>query len=61
MPFTMGMVTLGAKMAKADGVVSKDEVHAFKKAFKVSDAEMTDAARVFKPRQTKYSRRRSVC
>jgi len=48
MPFTMGMVTLGAKMAKADGVVSKDEVHAFKKAFKVSDAEMKDVARVFK-------------
>ena len=47
MPFTMGMVTLGAKMAKADGAVSKDEVHAFKKAFKVSDAQMNNAAHVF--------------
>src|SRR5262245_59819663 len=47
LPFTMGMVTLGAKMAKADGVVSKDEVYAFKKAFKVSDSEMKDAGRVF--------------
>jgi DnaJ like chaperone protein len=46
-PFTLGMVTLGAKMAKADGVISKDEIQAFKKAFKVSDLEMKDAARVF--------------
>lgn len=47
LPFTLGMIVLAGKMAKADGVVSKDEVHAFKKAFKVSDAEMRDAARVF--------------
>jgi DnaJ like chaperone protein len=47
LPFTMGMVTLGAKMAKADGVISQDEVHAFKKAFKVSDSEMKHVARVF--------------
>ena len=47
LPFTLGMISLGAKMTKADGVVTKDEVRAFKKAFKVSDAEMKDAARVF--------------
>jgi DnaJ like chaperone protein len=47
LPFTIGMIVLGAKMAKADGVVTKDEVHAFKKAFKVSDAEMRSAVRVF--------------
>lgn len=47
LPFIVGMITLGAKMAKADGVVTKDEVRAFKKAFKVSDAEMKHAARVF--------------
>jgi DnaJ like chaperone protein len=47
LPFTVGMIILGAKMAKADGAVTKDEVHAFKKAFKVSDAEMRDVARVF--------------
>jgi len=46
-PFTVGMISLAAKMAKADGVVTKDEVHAFKKAFKVSDAEMKDAASAF--------------
>ena len=47
LPFTVGMISLAAKMAKADDVVTKDEVHAFKKAFKVSDAEMKDAARAF--------------
>ena len=47
LPFTIGMIVLGAKMAKADGVVTKDEVDAFKKAFKVSEAEMRRAARVF--------------
>ena len=47
LPFTVGMISLAAKMAKSDGVVTKDEVRAFKKAFKVSDAEMKHAARVF--------------
>lgn len=47
LPFTLGMITLGAKMAKADGVVTKDEVRAFRKAFNVSDAEMKQAAHAF--------------
>ena len=47
LPFTVGMISLGAKMAKSDVVVTKDEVRAFKKAFKVSDAEMKHAARAF--------------
>jgi DnaJ like chaperone protein len=45
--FTVGVIALGAKMAKADGVVTSDEVNAFKDAFKVSKAEMKQAARVF--------------
>ncbi|MGH6802971.1 MAG: TerB family tellurite resistance protein [Methyloceanibacter sp.] len=45
--FTVGVIALGAKMARADGVVTRDEVFAFKEAFKVSDAEMKHAARVF--------------
>jgi DnaJ like chaperone protein len=45
--FTVGVIALAAKMAKADGVVTKDEVKAFKTAFKVSDAEMKQGARVF--------------
>jgi DnaJ like chaperone protein len=45
--FTVGVIMLGAKMAKADGVVTADEVNAFKDAFKVSNAEMKHGARVF--------------
>lgn len=45
--FTVGVIVLSAKMAKADGVVSANEVNAFKAAFKVSNAEMKQAARVF--------------
>lgn len=45
--FTIGMIALGAKMAKADGVVTMDEVNAFKEVFKVPDGEMKNVARVF--------------
>jgi hypothetical protein len=34
-------------MAKADGRVTRDEVEAFKDAFKVSPGEMKEAARAF--------------
>ena len=47
MPFTVGVIVLSAKMAKADGIVAADEVKAFKEAFKVSAAEMREAAHVF--------------
>jgi DnaJ like chaperone protein len=45
--FTIGVIALGAKMAKADGVVSADEVSAFKQVFRVPPAEMKNVARVF--------------
>ena len=45
--FTVGVIALGAKMAKADGVVTIDEVNAFKEVFKVPDGEMKNVARVF--------------
>ncbi len=45
--FAIAMIALSAKMAKADGVVTADEVKAFKHAFRVSDAEMKQGARVF--------------
>jgi DnaJ like chaperone protein len=47
MPFTVGIIVLSAKMAKADGTVEADEVNAFKKAFRVSPAEMKQAASIF--------------
>ena len=45
--FTIGVVVLGAKMAKADGHVSRDEVEAFKKVFRVPPEEVKNVARVF--------------
>lgn len=45
--FTVGVIALGAKMAKADGTVTKDEVNAFKEVFKVPEGEMKNVARVF--------------
>ena len=45
--FTVGVIALGAKMAKADGVVTMDEVIAFKEVFKVPEGEMKNVARVF--------------
>ncbi len=45
--FTIGMIALGAKMAKADGVVTVDEVAAFKQVFHVPPAELAAVARVF--------------
>ncbi|MGI9381341.1 MAG: TerB family tellurite resistance protein [Methyloligellaceae bacterium] len=45
--FTMGVIALGAKMAKADGVVTKDEIVAFKEVFKVPEEEVKNVARVF--------------
>ncbi|MEM7441838.1 MAG: molecular chaperone DjiA [Pseudomonadota bacterium] len=45
--FTIGVIALGAKMAKADGRVTRDEVDAFKRVFKVPPGESQNVARVF--------------
>jgi DnaJ like chaperone protein len=45
--FTIGMIALGAKMAKADGIVTGDEVTAFKQVFHVPQSELAAVARVF--------------
>ncbi len=45
--FTIGVIVLGAKMAKADGRVTADEVAAFKEIFRVPPEEMNNVARVF--------------
>ena len=45
--FTVGVIALGAKMGKADGVVTTDEVNAFKEVFKVPEGEMKNVARIF--------------
>jgi DnaJ like chaperone protein len=45
--FTIGMIALGAKMARADGVVTRDEVAAFKQVFQVPDKDAPAVERVF--------------
>lgn len=45
--FTIAVIALGAKMAKADGQVTRDEVAAFRRIFAIPQAEEQNAARVF--------------
>ena len=45
--FTIGVIALGAKMAKADGVVTRAEINAFREIFHVPPEESTNVARFF--------------
>ena len=45
--FTIAVIALGAKMAKADGQVTRDEVAAFRQVFVIPPGEGKNAARVF--------------
>ena len=45
--FTIAVLALGAKMAKADGTVTRDEVTAFRRIFTFPPGEEDHAARVF--------------
>ena len=45
--FTIAVIGLGAKMAKADGTVAASEVSAFREVFKISEDDEAAAGRVF--------------
>jgi DnaJ like chaperone protein len=45
--FTIGVIVLGAKLAKADGHVNRKEVDAFKQVFRIPAEEMRNVGRVF--------------
>ena len=45
--FTVAVIVLSAKMAKADGHVTRDEIDAFKKIFDIPSNEMRDVGRLF--------------
>ena len=45
--FTIGVIALGAKLAKADGKVTRGEVAMFRAIFTIAPGEETHAARVF--------------
>lgn len=50
--FTIAVVALGAKMAKADGRVTRNEVAAFREVFQIAPEEERNAARVFNMART---------
>ena len=45
--FTIAVIVLGAKMAKADGVVTREEILAFRQVFHVPQDEMKNVGRLF--------------
>lgn len=45
--FTIAVIALGAKMAKADGQVTRDEVTAFREVFDIAAQDEAGAAKVF--------------
>ncbi|WP_439124771.1 TerB family tellurite resistance protein [Marivita sp.] len=45
--FTIAVIALSAKMAKADGLVTRDEVMAFREVFHIPSEDEAGAARVF--------------
>jgi DnaJ like chaperone protein len=46
--FTIAMIALGAKMAKADGVATGDEEEAFRQYFRVPPSEEANVRRIFR-------------
>jgi DnaJ like chaperone protein len=45
--FTIAVIALGAKMAKADGQVTRNEVTAFREVFQIGEDDAQGAAKVF--------------
>ena len=45
--FAIAVIALGAKMAKADGLVTRDEVAAFREVFTIPEGDEKAAARIF--------------
>lgn len=45
--FSIAMIALSAKMAKADGVVTPAEVRAFREIFKIPDGDATHVSRLY--------------
>ena len=45
--FTTGLIALSAKMAKADGVVTNDEIAAFRQVVSVPESEVANVTRLF--------------
>ncbi len=50
--FAIAVIALGAKMAKADGQVTRDEVTAFREVFAIPASDEKNAARIFNMART---------
>ncbi len=53
--FTIAVIALGAKMAKADGRVTRDEIAAFRRVFHIPKEEEASAARVYNMARTEVA------
>lgn len=45
--FALSIIILSAKIAKADGQVTKDEIYAFKNKFNIPEKEMSEVGKIF--------------
>ena len=45
--FALSIIILSAKIAKADGHVTKDEIYAFKDKFNIPESEMSEVGKIF--------------
>lgn len=50
--FALGVIVLGAKLAKVDGHVSREEVLAFRRAFRTRDSQLAEVGRLFDEART---------
>ena len=53
--FTIAVIALGAKLAKADGRVTRDEIAAFRRVFHIPKEEEASAARVYNMARTEVA------
>ena len=53
--FTIAVIALGAKMAKADGRVTRDEIAAFRRVFHIPPGDEESAARVYNLARTEVA------
>jgi DnaJ like chaperone protein len=53
--FTIAVIALGAKMAKADGRVTRDEIAAFRRVFHIPKDEEANAARIYNMARTEVA------
>ena len=45
--FALSIIVLSAKLAKSDGVVTKDEINAFKEKFRIPSSELPKVSKIF--------------